>query len=61
MSDFYGRYAAKARSFAAADPQAFQVIAQSNPALAAVVNYGQAQSAASSTGITPGAVYRGAR
>lgn len=43
VGDFYGRYAAKARSFAAADPQAFQVIAQTNPALAAVVNFGQAQ------------------
>jgi len=55
VSDFYGRYAAKARSFAAADPQAFQVIAQSNPALASVVNFGQAQSAATAAGLRRGA------
>jgi hypothetical protein len=55
VSDFYGRYASKARSFAAADPQAFQVIAQSNPALASVVNFGQAQSAATAAGLRRGA------
>jgi hypothetical protein len=55
VGDFYGKYAAKARSFAAADPQAFQVVAQSNPALAAVVNFGQAQQAATAAGLRRGA------
>lgn len=55
VGDFYGKYAAKARSFAAADPQAFQVIAQSSPALASVVNFGQAQSAATAAGLRRGA------
>lgn len=55
LVDFYGKYASKARSFAAADPVAFQVVAKSNPALAAVVNFGQARQAATAAGLRSGA------
>lgn len=55
LVDFYGKYASKARSFAAADPQAFQIVAKSNPALAAVVNFGQARQAATAAGFRSGA------
>lgn len=55
LVDFYGKYASKARSFAAADPQAFQIVAKSNPALAAVVNFGQARQAATAAGFRTGA------
>jgi hypothetical protein len=54
LLDMYGKYASKARAFAT-DKQAFQVIAQSNPALAAVVNFGQAQQAATAAGLRRGA------
>jgi hypothetical protein len=55
LLDMYGKYAAKARGYSSADPQAFQVIAQTNPALASVVNFGQAQSAATAAGLRRGA------
>lgn len=55
LVDFYGKYASKARSFAAADPQAFTVVAKANPALAAVVNFGQAKQAATAAGFRAGA------
>lgn len=54
LLDMYGKYASKARAFAT-DKQAFQVIAQTNPALAAVVNFGQAQQAATAAGLRRGA------
>ena len=55
LVDFYGKFASKARAFASADPVAFQVVAKSNPALAAVVNFGQARQAATAAGFRTGA------
>ena len=55
LVDFYGKYASKARAFAEADKVAFQVVAKSNPALAAVVNFGQARQAATAAGFRTGA------
>ena len=55
LVDFYGKYASKARAFAEADKQAFQIIAKTNPALAAVVNFGQAKQAATAAGFRSGA------
>ena len=55
LVDFYGKFASKARAFASADPVAFQVVAKSNPALAAVVNFGQARQAATAAGFRSGA------
>jgi len=55
LVDFYGKYASKARAIASTDPQAFQIIAKTNPALAAVVDFGQAKQAATAIGGRPGA------
>lgn len=55
LVDFYGKYASKARAIASTDPQAFQIIAKTNPALAAVFNFGQARQAATAAGFRTGA------
>ena len=55
LVDFYGKYAAKARAIASTDRQAFDIIAKTNPALAAVVNFGQAKQAATAAGFRTGA------
>lgn len=53
VKDFYGNFATKTRLFAAADPQAFSVLAKANPQLGALVNYGSTNQAASATGLRP--------
>lgn len=53
IKDFYGSYAAKTQLFASADKEAFDVLANANPQLRALMKFGATGQAAAATGLRP--------